>query len=107
MDIELFTDGDWRNTHLVVDGIQEKFVTRIDIFAGDRWKAAIGVKSSSGLVPYGSVVRITGARFKSDENGHPVKTPDRTGLQREQFEYKNVNIYDIRNMTYESYFQDI
>jgi hypothetical protein len=96
MDIELFTDDNWRNTKLMVDGKQEPFITRIDIFVGDKRKATIEVnKPISGIIPYGSLVTIKGTRYKADSSGKLMKTTDRAGLMREAFEYKNVNVYKV------------
>ena len=96
MDIELFTNDNWRNTKLVVDGKQEPFITRIDIFIGDKRKATIEVyKPISGIIPYGSLVTIKGTRYKADSAGQFMKTIDGESVQRESFEYKNVNVYKV------------
>lgn len=96
MEVELFTDGNWRNTELMVDGKMEKFITAIDIFIGDKLRATIEVcKPTNGHVPYGSLVDIKGIRHKTDESGHVLPTSDMSGLQTESFEYKNVNVYKV------------
>lgn len=96
MEVELFTNGDWRNTKLMVDGKKEKFITKMDIFIGDKQKATIEVnKPISGIIPYGSLVTIRGIRYKADESGQMMKNDGGTGPKRESFEYKNVNVYKV------------
>lgn len=96
MNVDLYSSNDWRNTKLIVDGEKEKFITRLDIFIGNKHKATIEVnKPISGIIPYGSLVTVRGTRYKADESGQLIQTADRTGLQRESFEYKNVNIYKV------------
>lgn len=66
MNVELFTDGTWKNTKLMVDGAKEKFIKSIDITIAGEWKASIVVEQPlSGTIPYGSLVTITGVRVAS------------------------------------------
>jgi hypothetical protein len=89
--VELFTNGDWRNTKLMVDGKLEKYVTSINIYIGDKSKAGIEVnKRSTGKIPYGSLVTVTGKRYREDESGHILD-----GMALDDFEYKNVNVYKL------------
>lgn len=96
MNVELLSNGDWRNTKLTVDGAVCIGVTKIDIFVGDKQKATIEAnKPISGVIPYGLVVNIKGVRYKTDASGKFIKSEDFACLATEEFEYKNVNVYKV------------
>lgn len=94
MKVELFTDGDWRHTKLLVDGKMEPYVTKIGIFVENEKQATIEVcKSIDGTVPYGHLATIKGLRSKIDSSGPSID--DEGNIVSENFEYNDVIIREV------------
>lgn len=92
--VELRTDGSWMNTKLMVDGVQEAFVTCIEIIIGNKARARITVeKSVRGTIPYSLLADIKGRRYKSNSDGS-LLTMNREPVS-ESFQYRHVNIIKI------------
>ncbi len=93
MNIELFTDGDWKNTHLEIDEKEDKYIKTIEIFIGDTYRSTISAGVDTiGTIPYGMLVNIRGMRYKED-NGRLIMSDGAPVI--EKFEYRHVNVYRI------------